>query len=159
MGSTGAQDDGGLVDRLTALIGQSFSKEVTFSLDDIKHFATLVGDTNPAHHDSAGAAAASFDTIVASGTHTLSVMLAVVPDHFRSLGPNVGLGASVRMLKPVRAKDRARVDWTVSNVTRSAKLRGWVLELQGKLTRQDGVLAMKAETEVLFRSPSASTPN
>jgi len=83
-------------------------------------------------------------------------MLAVVPDYFRSWGPSVGLGASVRMLKPVRANDHARVEWTISKVTASAKLKGWVVDLQGKLTREDGVLAMRAETEVLFWSQRAN---
>lgn len=152
-------DELGFEARLKSLVGRSFSKQVLFSSEDIGTFAALVGDTNPVHHDVNAAAAASFDTVVASGTHTLSVMLAVVPDYFSNWGPSVGLGASVRMLKAVRANERAQAEWTISNVREVPKLKGWVMDLQGKLIRADGVTAMTAAADVLFWDPKSSKAN
>lgn len=144
--------------RLNKIIGESFFKEVLFTEEAIGQFASLVGDTNPVHHSLKGAAAASFDRVVASGTHTLSVMLAAVPDYFKSWGPSVGLGVSVRMLKPVFAGDHAQVEWKISSVTNTPKLNGWVIGLNGSLVRRDGVLAMTGEATTLIwwpRTPDA----
>ena len=137
---------------LVAMVGTHFSKNVSFSAEDISTFAALVGDTNPLHHDKKAAAAASFETAVASGSHTFSVMLAVVPDHFKAW-PSIGLGASVRMLKPVRSGERAIAQWTITRVKRASKLKGWIMDLQGKLSRSDDLVAMIAEADVLFWRP------
>ena len=137
---------------LATMVGTHFSKQVSFPAADITSFAALVGDTNPLHHDRKAAVAASFDTVMASGSHTFSVMLAVVPDYFKEW-PNVGLGASVRMRKPVRAGECATVQWTITGVKQVARPRGWVMDLQGQLTRSHDIVAMTAEADVLFFGP------
>ena len=138
--------------KLVAMVDTHFSKKVSFPAADITSFAALVGDTNPLHHDRKAAVAASFDTVMASGSHTFSMMLAVVPDYFKEW-PNVGLGASVRMRKPVRAGECATVHWTITGVKQVSKPKGWIMDLQGKLTRSDDIVAMTAEADVLFFGP------
>src|SRR5438552_608745 len=53
-------------------VGDRFAKDVAFSEESIRQFASFVGDTNPLHHDQAAAAASPFGRIIASGTQTFS---------------------------------------------------------------------------------------
>src|SRR2546430_10529855 len=92
-------------------IGDRFAKEMAFTEDSIRQFATYVGDSNPLHHDQVAAAASSFGRLIASGAQTFAMMLAAVPDYLRPWQPNVGLEASVRLLRPGRARDRAHIRW------------------------------------------------
>lgn len=131
-------------------VGDRFSKRITFSRDSIRRFAALVGDTNPLHHDEAVAGAMPFGAIIASGTQSTAMMLAVVPDYFRDRGLNLGLEASVRMLRPIRAGDGARADWEVVEIAKVPKLKGWVVTTNGRLVRDDGVVAMTAVSKTLI---------
>jgi 3-hydroxybutyryl-CoA dehydratase len=138
-------------------VGERFAKDVAFTEESIRQFASHVGDTNPLHHDRAAAAASPFGGIIASGTHTSAMMLAAVPDYLRAWQPNVGLEASVRMLRPVRAGDRARIEWEVTDIADTPKLKGWIVTLTGRLVRDDGVVAVTAVSKSLVYWPGART--
>ena len=134
-------------------IGDRFTKDVAFTEESIRQFATYVGDSNPLHHDRAAAAASSFDRLIASGTQTLSMMLAAVPDYLRLWQPNVGLEASVRLLRPVGAGDRAHIEWEVTDIADTPKLKGWIVTVSGRLVRNDGVVALTAISKSLVYWP------
>jgi 3-hydroxybutyryl-CoA dehydratase len=136
-------------------IGDRFTKEVAFTEDSIRQFATYVGDSNPLHHDRAAAAASPFGRLIASGTQTLSMMLAALPDYLRRWQPNVGLEASVRLLRPVHAGDRARIEWEVTDIADTPKLKGWIVAVSGRLVRDDGVVALTATSKSLVYWPDA----
>ena len=137
-------------------IGDRFGKEVAFTEDSIRQFATYVGDSNPLHHDQAAAAASSFGWLIASGIQTFSMMLAAVPDYLRPWRPNVGLEASVRLLQPVRAGDRAHIEWEVTDIADAPKLKGWIVTVSGRLIRDDGVVALTATSKSLVYWPVAT---
>ncbi len=134
-------------------IGDRFSRDVAFSEESIRQFAAYVGDTNRLHHDAAAAASSSFSGIIASGTQTFSMMLAAVPDYLSPWHPSIGLEASVRMLRPVRAGDRARIEWVVTDIADTPKLRGWIVTTSGRLVRDDGVVALRAKSRSLIYWP------
>jgi 3-hydroxybutyryl-CoA dehydratase len=136
-------------------IGDRFTKEVAFTEDSIRQFATYVGDSNPLHHDPVAAAASSFGRLIASGTQTFAMMLAAVPDYLRPWQPNVGLEASVQLLRPVRAGDRARVEWEVTDIADTPKLKGWIVTVSGRLVRDDGVVALTATSKSLVYWPDS----
>jgi len=136
-------------------IGDRFAKEIVFTADAIRAFASSIGDTNPLHHDEAAAAASPFGRIIASGAHSFSLMLAAVPDYLKAWTPNVGLEASVRLLRPVHAGDRAQAEWEVTEITDAPKLKGWVVTVSGRLTRDDGVVALTAVSKSLVYWPTA----
>jgi 3-hydroxybutyryl-CoA dehydratase len=136
-------------------VGERFGKDVAFTEAAIRQFASYVGDTNPLHHDQNAAAASPFGGIIASGTHTTAMMLAAVPDYLRSWQPNVGLEASVRLLRPVRAGDRARIEWEITDIADTSKLKGWIVTLAGRLVRDDGVVAVTAVSKSLVYWPGA----
>lgn len=137
-------------------VGVRFSKKVSFTEESIREFAALVGDTNPLHHDTAAAASSSFGRIIASGTQTISMMLAVVPDHLSSSQPNVGLEASVRMLRPVRAGDSALIEWEITDIASVPKLKGWIVTTVGRLVREDDVVALTAISRTLIYWPDSN---
>jgi 3-hydroxybutyryl-CoA dehydratase len=139
-------------------IGDRFTKEVAFTEESIREFATYVGDSNPLHHDQAVAAASSFGRLIASGIQTFSMMLAAVPDYLRPWQPNVGLEASVRLLRPVRAGDRAHIEWEVTDIADTPKLKGWIVTVNGRLVRDDGVLALTATSKSLVYWPDSMPP-
>lgn len=134
-------------------VGDRFAKDVAFTEGTIRQFAAYVGDTNPLHHDQATAAASPFGRIIASGTHTFAMMLAALPDYLRAWQPNVGLEASVRMLRPVRAGDCAHIEWEVTDIADTPKLKGWIVTLIGRLVRDDGVVAVTAVSRSLVYWP------
>ncbi len=134
-------------------VGDRFCKHFTFSRDSIRRFAALAGDTNPLHHDEAAAGAAPLGTIIASGTQSMSMMLAVVPDYFRDRGLNLGLEASVRMLRPIRAGDGAHAEWEIVDIADVPKLKGWIVTTRGRLVRDDGVVALTATSRTLLYWP------
>lgn len=134
-------------------IGVRFSKKIAFTEESIRRFAALAGDTNPLHHDAEAAASSPFGQIIASGTQTMSMMLAVVPDYLSTNRPNLGLEASVRMLRPVRAGDSALIEWEITNIANVPKLKGWIVTTVGRLVRQDGVVALTAVSKTLIYWP------
>ena len=138
-------------------IGDRFAKEVVFTAEAIRAFASSIGDTNPLHHDEVAAAASPFGRIIASGAHSFSLMLGAVPDYLKAWTPNVGLEASVRLLRPVRAGDRARAEWEVTEITDAPKLKGWIVTVSGRLTRDDGVVALTAVSKSLVYWPSTQS--
>jgi 3-hydroxybutyryl-CoA dehydratase len=139
-------------------MGDRFAKEVAFTEDSIRQFATYVGDSNPLHHDQVAAAASPFGRPIASGTQTFAMMLAVVPDYLRPWQPNVGLEASVRLRRPVRAGDRAHIEWEVTDIADTPKLKGWIVTMSGRLVRDDGVVALTATSKGLVYWPDATHP-
>jgi 3-hydroxybutyryl-CoA dehydratase len=136
-------------------IGDRFAKEIVFTADAIRAFASSIGDTNPLHHDEAAAAASPFGRIIASGAHSFSLMLAAVPDYLKAWTPNVGLEASVQLLRPVHAGDRAQAEWEVTEIADAPKLKGWIVTVSGRLTRDDGVVALTGISKSLVYRPSA----
>jgi len=134
-------------------IGDRFKRDVGFTEESIRHFASLVGDSNPLHHDRAVAEASPFGRIIASGTQTFGMMLAAVPDYLKPWQPNVGLEAAVRLRQPVRAGDRARIEWEVTEIAEAPKLKGWIVTISGRLLRDDGVVALTATSKSLVYWP------
>lgn len=137
-------------------VGDRIAREVAFTEDSIRQFATMAGDTNPLHHDRAAAAASPFGRIIASATQTFGMMMAAVPDYLKRWQPSVGLDAHVKMRRPVRAGDRAVVEWEVTDIVDTPKLKGWIVTLSGRLVRDDGEVALTAVSSSLVYWPDAA---
>jgi 3-hydroxybutyryl-CoA dehydratase len=118
--------------------GERFSRELVFDAESIKTFATLVGDTNPLHHDDALAARSRFGGLIASGTQASSMMMAALAAHITTRSPSVGLEISCRFRRPVHAGARLRVEWEVVSVEPKDSLAGSVLTCAGRLLAPDG---------------------
>jgi 3-hydroxybutyryl-CoA dehydratase len=129
--------------------GERFSTEVTLTPEMVAGFARDVGDDNPVHHDPEFAAGTRFRRLIASGTHTTALLLALTAKHFSKRGAMLGLEFWQRFRKPVYADETIRLEWLVVRVTPNPALRGDVVELRGRIRGADGRTAVGAKGRVL----------
>ena len=128
---------------------ERFSSEVRLTPEIVGAFAHSVGDDNPVHHDPEFAAGTRYGRVIASGTHTTALLLALTASHFSRKGAVVGLEFWVRFRRPVYADDTVRLEWLVVKVTANEKLRGEVVDLRGRIRNQDGETVLGAKGKVL----------
>lgn len=132
------------------LVGDSFTATHTFTAEEISTFARLAGDMNPLHHDRAAAAASRFGGLIASGTHTASVMMGAVATWTSGRCDAVGLGYSVRLRRHVPEGEQCSITWQIVSLEHSAKLGGFILKTEGRLVRADGETAVTGTSEALI---------
>src|SRR5271156_3189614 len=129
--------------------GVRFSSEVTLTAASVAQFARLVGDTNPIHYDAAYALQTRYGRVIASGTQTTALLLALTASYFSKRGGMVGLEFWQRFRCPVFANERIRLEWLVVRVTPNPRLGGDVVELRGRIKGSDGRTAVGAKGRVL----------
>lgn len=129
--------------------GERFTSEVTLTPASVAAFSQAAGDTNPVHFDAAFAATTRFGRLIASGTHTSSLLLGLTASHFSTRGSVVGLEFTVSFHRAVFADETILIEWVVHKVTPNPKLGGEVVDMNGRIVRADGALAVRAKGRVL----------
>ena len=94
-------------------IGQSAKLVRTLSVDDIRAFAAVSGDTNPAHLDAQYAADTLFHDVIAHGMWGGALISALLGTEFPGPG-TIYLDQSLHFAKPVRVGDTLTVTVTVT---------------------------------------------
>ena len=117
--------------------GDTCSRSVRFSREDIASFARLSGDSNPLHHDQQAAQRARHGEIIASGEHTTALMIGLVSSHFSQPdvhGPRevLCLNFNFAFKAPVFAEQAIELSWKVASVEPHARLGGLLVHLDGK---------------------------
>lgn len=130
-------------------VGDTYTASHTFTAEAIRTFATLIGDTNPMHHDEA-AGTAKFGGLIASGSHSSSVLMGNAAAWISEYGESVGLGYAVRLRRPILAGTTAVIEWQIVSIERSTKPRGTIAKLEGRLLSGSGEVAVTATTDCLF---------
>ena len=145
-------------------VGQVFSTEVTFDADSIVTFATMIGDTNVLHHDAEMAGRTRFGGLIASGGHTISMLLGTLAGDVAQRSHSLGLECSFTLRRAVKAGARMRAEWTVLSIEARPSMRGHVMKMEGALRDGDGNVALGATIDVLvmpkdalFAAPPAPT--
>jgi 3-hydroxybutyryl-CoA dehydratase len=128
---------------------ERFSSEVTLTPEVVGAFAHSVGDDNPVHHDPEFAAGTRYGRVIASGTHTTALLLALTAAHYSKKGAVVGLEFWVRFRRPVYADETVRLEWLVVKVAANEKLRGEIVDLRGRIRNQSGETVLGAKGRVL----------
>src|SRR5712691_4878921 len=90
-----------------------FSTVVALTPASVADFARSVGDENPVHHDEGFAAQTRFKRVIASGTQTTGLLMALTASHFSQRGAMLGLEFWFRFRKPVFADEVIRLEWLV----------------------------------------------
>lgn len=130
----------------------------TFSDAEIIDFARQY-DPQPFHVDPVAAKDGPFGGLIASGWHTISMMMRLLVSGWLSPESSLGAGGvdDLRWPRPVRPGDTLLVRATVLEARRSASKpdRGIVKSL-AEVTNQDGDLVLKltAANFVLLRDPA-----
>jgi acyl dehydratase len=131
------------------VVGERFSREVTLTPAMVAAFSEAAGDTNPIHFDAGLAAQTRFKRIIASGTHTSSLLLGLTAAHFSKRGAVIGLEFTVTFRRAVFADEHVRVEWDVVKVTPNSRLKGEIVDMIGRLLGQDGAPSVEAKGRVL----------
>lgn len=135
-------------------VGETFTREFVFDVESIKAFARLALDDNPLHHDEAYARTTRFGGLIASGTHTISWATGCLAGFVSRRCASLGLQFDYTLRRAIRANERATVEWRIDAITRKDSLRGYVLDLSGRLINSDGedALIIKGKSLILPKS-------
>ncbi len=130
--------------------------QVTVSEDDIIAFARQY-DPQPFHIDAERAKASPFGGIIASGWHTVALMMRLLVDGM--LNQTVSMGSpgvrEIRWLQPVRPGDTLQARLHVADCTASrSRPNMGILQSKIEVLNQQGALVMTMEgTHFLGRRP------
>lgn len=131
---------------------ERFSREVTLTSASIAEFARLAGDDNPIHYDAAYASQTRFGGVIASGTHTTALLLALTASYFSKRGAMVGMEFWQRFRRPVFPDEKIKLEWLVIRVTADPARGGSIVDLRGRIKTPDGRTAVSAKGRVLVSS-------
>jgi predicted Fe-S protein YdhL (DUF1289 family) len=131
------------------LLGESFDATLALSPDSVKHFATLVNDTNPLHHDDAYARASRFGGLIASGTQPTAHLMAMLAAHFSTYAQPLGLEFGIRLTRAVKADDVLTLYWRVTEARWKASLKGDLVKLEGGAHNAQGDTVMTATATIV----------
>lgn len=134
---------------MECVVGQRFSRDVTVDEESIREFARLVGDENPLHHDKELASLTRFGGLIASGTHSASIMMGAVAAFTAQFGPSLGLEFFVKLRKPVRAGERLHIEWEVSAIEKKPSLGGSIVSFTGRVINNKGETAVSGSAKGL----------
>jgi 3-hydroxybutyryl-CoA dehydratase len=128
---------------------ERFSAALSLDPKTTSAFAYAVGDTNPVHHDAEYAATTRFGRLLASGPQTTAHLLALTASHFSKRGAMLGLEFWVRFRRPVYADETITLEWLVVSVKQHPSLDGEIIDLRGRIRKENGETAVGAKGRVL----------
>ena len=130
-------------------VGERFEKRFDFTVENVRQFAALAGDTSPMHHDEQFAAASRFGGLIVSGTHYSALMMGMVASVLTERAAGLGLEFNFKFRKAVMASDSVKATWTITSITASEKLGGDVVVLEGTLHNSAGEACVAATSTSL----------
>ncbi len=126
-------------------VGQTFqSGSHTLTAQEIKNYAAQF-DPQPFHMDEEAASHSIFGGLVASGWHTASLSMRLIVESVELEGGLIGLGGTLRWLKPVRPDTTLNVQSTITAITPSQSKPGQTIVTLHCITRN-----AKGETLIEF---------
>ena len=134
-------------------IGDSASLDRPLTMRDIKLFAAMSGDVNPAHVDEDYARSSRFHEVIAHGMWGGSLISTLLGTELPGPG-TIYIGQTLRFRRPVRLGDRLTVTVTVTE--KDAKRNR--LTFACKCFNQEGEVVIKGEAEVIAPSEKIRRP-
>jgi acyl dehydratase len=138
-----------------ATVGERFTDTVHLNAESIRAFANSVGDSNPLHHDEVLAARSRFGRLIASGTHSASLLMALTASYFSRHAQPLGLEFKLHFHKAVCTGDTLELAWTVTRVQPKPSLGGDLVWLDGEARNQRGEVALAATATLLVTDRDA----
>lgn len=129
---------------MTWNIGETASRTMTISDEDVRGFARITGDTNSIHLDDAYAATTPFGRRIVHGMLTASLISAVIGNDLPGIG-TIYLGQDLKFRAPVFIGDT--VTATVEIVRYREDKR--ITTLRTTCTKADGTLVIEGEAVVI----------
>jgi len=140
--------------------GDTCSRSLRLSRDEIAAFARISGNTNPLHHDLQAAQRARHGEIIASGEHTTALLIGLASSHF-SLPDAAGarellcLNFNFAFKVPVFAEQTIELSWCVASIEPHLGLGGLLVHLDGKAAVRRATPAVVGRGTLLVKSVTA----
>lgn len=136
--------------------GETASKTVRISRDDIVAFARMSHDANPLHTDAHAAQRARFGEIIASGQHTAAMLMGMLATHYSRSDDGVKremlcLNMNFAFKGPVFADQDVTLRWKVATAQWNGKLQGVLAHLDGHASVTAGKPAVVARGTILVK--------
>lgn len=128
---------------MTALplrVGQTATRTLTFSADDVEAYARITGDRNPLHFDPTFAAGTRFGRLVVHGGLTAGILNALVAEDLPGPG-TVFMSQDLKYLAPVYIGDTIVGEVEVLKVHDSKP----VTQLRATVQRDGGEVVLEGE--------------
>lgn len=137
-------------------VGETTSKAVRLSRDEIIAFARMSHDANPLHSDMQAAQRARFGEIIASGQHTAAMLMGLLATHYSRSDDGVKremlcLNMNFAFKGPVFADQDVTLQWKVSAAQWNSKLHGVLAHLDGHASVSPGKPAVVARGTILVK--------
>jgi len=132
-----------------ARVGETFEKTVCFTRQEISDVATILGDTNPIHHDEEYAAKTRFGSIIVAGPHISSLHITMCADHFSKRGGMLGLEFNTAYRAVVLPDIPLTMRWRIDKAEPKPKLGGIIVELNGVVSDKDGKVLVESTGKAL----------
>ena len=150
------------VQPLPISVGESFTRTLRYTREEIAEFARLSGDSNPLHTNSSSAQRARFGEIIASGQQTAAQMMGLVASHFSRGDDGIAremlcLNFNFAFKLPVFAEQEIKLRWQVSSVEWNARMGGWVGLVDGA-ARVGGKSCVVGRGTVLVKHAAPAGP-
>ena len=116
--------------------GERVQRTVRFTREQIADFARMTGDANPLHFDTIAAQRARHGEIIASGQQTAAQMMGLAATYFSRSDDGCAremlcLNFNMAFKAPVFAEQDLELTWVVGAVEWSARLNGWIGQIDG----------------------------
>lgn len=121
-------------------VGQTATRELTVTAEDVERYAQITGDRNPLHFDAAFAAATKFGRLVVHGGITAGLLNALVAQDLPGPG-TVFMSQQLEYTAPVYIGDT--ITGTVEVL--SVHARKPVTQLRAEVRRADGEVVLRGE--------------
>lgn len=117
-------------------VGETISKTLRVSREEIIAFAKMSHDENPLHTDNQVAQRARFGEIIASGQHTAAILMGMLATHYSRRDDGVRremlcLNMNFAFKGPVFADQEVVLQWKVAQAQWNGKLQGVLAHLDG----------------------------
>lgn len=132
-------------------IGQTATMTRQVTADDVKAFAMVTHDYNPAHLDDDYAKQSQFKVVIVHGMWTAGLLSALIATKLPGLG-SVYLNQGLSFRRPVHLNDTLTATVTVTSKDETKK---WVT-LDCQVTNQDGKVVVTGEAQVIPPTEKAS---
>lgn len=135
---------------MNVVVGQTASRTLHITAEQVETYATLSGDYNPLHFDADFAAQTPFGRLVVQGGLTTGLLHALVAMDMPGPG-TVFLSQNWKFTAPVFIGDTIKAEAEVVHVDPTKP----VTQLQIRVTRQDGTVVLEGEAWCYTFSPDA----
>lgn len=123
-------------------VGDHFETDFSFTAENIREMATLLGDMNPVHHEPAP----EYGALIASGAHIAGLAMGFEASQITNRARSLGKAWRIRFRAPIRAGDTLHMVWHITAVT--PHRRGALVTLEGVGTvERDGARIVAITTD------------